>query len=45
MIMMTMEMGPPNHDNEQHTTCLQPHEQLLMGWIMDGMTMMMGRPP
>jgi hypothetical protein len=24
---------------KQHTTCLQPHEPLLMGWIAGGMTM------
>ena len=26
---------------EQHTTRPKPHEQLLMGWIMGGMMMMM----
>jgi len=24
--------------HEQHTTCLQPHETLLVGWIAGGMT-------
>jgi hypothetical protein len=32
--------GRPNHDSERHTTCLQPHEQLLMGWIMGGIISM-----
>jgi hypothetical protein len=25
-----------------HTTCLQPHEQLLVGWMVGGMTMTRG---
>jgi hypothetical protein len=31
----------PSHDNRQHTTHPQPHEQLLMGWMV-GRTMMYG---
>ena len=30
-------------NSEQYTTRLQPHEQLLMGWIKGGMAMVMGR--
>lgn len=44
MTLMTTETGPPNHNNKWHTTCIQPHEQLLVGWITGGMTTT-GRPP
>jgi hypothetical protein len=41
MTTTTMETGPPNYDNERHTTRVQPHEQLLMGWVAGGTTIMM----
>jgi hypothetical protein len=26
-------------NSHAHTTCLQPHEKLLVGWMVGGMTM------
>jgi hypothetical protein len=37
------EQEEGNRNNEEwHTTCPQPHEHLLVGWIMGGMVMMIG---